>query len=296
MRNGLLRISALLSVVIISLVLGSCNILFSGFVLVEGGTFSMGNDYGDPDEKPVHDVTLGNYYISKYEVTQEEWIAVMGTNPSGFTGDPVIKEKPAKRPVEQVSWYDAVLYCNMRSIKEGLTPCYSLNGNTDPDEWGPSPLESKKSRWSSISCNMDAEGYRLPTEAEWEYAARGGKKSTHYSFSGYNTIQIVAWYEQNSIDQTHESGKKKANELGIYDMTGNVWEWCFDAYGGYQKKAVSNPISGLNPGKDRLLRGGGWASNSKVCTVTNRSTRNPTDRVNTVGFRLVKTVLKPSSE
>lgn len=288
MRNVVLRISALLIYLIIVMMLCGCDVLFPRFVLVEGGTFSMGNKSGDPDEKPVHDVTLENYYIAKYEVTQEEWIAVMGTNPSGFSSKPVIKEKQAKRPVEQVSWYDAVLYCNARSRLEGLTPCYSLGGTTDPDEWGPSPLESKKSQWDSISCDMQASGYRLPTEAEWEYAARGGKKSINYSYSGYNTVEIVAWYEHNSIAKTHESGKKKPNELGIYDMTGNVWEWCFDRYGGYQKNAISNPINGLSPGKDRVVRGGSWASNSKVCLVTNRNTRNPTDRVDSVGFRLVK--------
>lgn len=288
MRNGALRILALVSLVIIGIMFCGCDLIFPRFVLVEGGTFSMGNDSGDPDEKPVHNVTLSNFYISRYEVTQEEWIAVMGSNPSSFTTNPANKEKQANRPVEQVSWYDAVLYCNTRSSKEGLTPCYSLNGTTNPVMWGPSPLENRNSQWDSITCDMNANGYRLPTEAEWEYAARGGKKSKNYSYSGLNSIDAVAWYEDNSNQRTHEVGKKKANELGIYDMTGNVWEWCFDKYGEYPKGAVNNPTGGLNPGKERILRGGSWASNSWACALTNRSTRNPSDRVNSVGFRVVK--------
>ncbi|MBP7479147.1 MAG: SUMF1/EgtB/PvdO family nonheme iron enzyme [Spirochaetaceae bacterium] len=288
MRNCALRVLALTCVLLVSIFFTSCEKILPRFVVVEGGTFSMGNDSGDPDEKPVHNVTLTSFYMSRYEVTQEEWIAVMGSNSSSFTNNPANKENQLSRPVEQVSWYDAILYCNTRSSKEGLTPCYSLNGTTNPVMWGPSPLESRNSQWDGISCDMAANGYRLPTEAEWEYAARGGKKSKNYSYSGLNTIDSVAWYEDNSNQRTHEIGKKKANELGIYDMTGNVWEWCFDKYGEYTKNPVNNPISGFNPGKERVLRGGSWASNSWACSLTNRSTRNPTDRVNSVGFRVVK--------
>ena len=164
-------------------------------IFVEGGTFQMGSNNGDSDEKPVHRVTVSDFYIGKYEVTQKEWYEVMGNNPSRFKG--------RNLPVEEVSWYDAVEFCNKKSKAEGLTPCYT---------------GSRK----NTKCNFSANGYRLPTEAEWAYAARGGIKSKGYKYSGSNTIGDVAWYISNSGSKTHTVGTKKANELGIYDMTGNV--------------------------------------------------------------------------
>jgi formylglycine-generating enzyme len=175
-------------------------------VFVEGGTFQMGSNVGDLDEKPVHQVTVSDFYIGKYEVTQKEWVEIMGSNPSHFKGDNL--------PVEKVSWFDAIEYCNKRSVQEGLNPVYSINGNTSPSDWTN----------GKIVANWDADGYRLPTEAEWEYSARGGNKSRGFTYSGSNTIGEVAWYRDNSGRKTNSVGQKKPNELGIYDMTGNVWE------------------------------------------------------------------------
>ena len=172
---------------------------FSGpqMVLVKGGTFQMGSNERD-DEKPIHAVTVGDFYIGKYEVTQKEWEAVMGSNPSRFKG--------ANRPVELVSW---------NSIQEFLQKLNSKAGKH----------------------------YRLPTEAEWEYAAKGGNQGQNYECSGSNSIDEVAWYNGNSSRQTHEVGQKQPNELGIYDMSGNVWEWCSDWYDAnyYSSSPSKNP-------------------------------------------------------
>ena len=203
-------------------------------VFVKGGTFLMGStDGGQSTEKPVHDVTLDKFYIGKFEVTQEEWQAVMGNNPSLFKGNNL--------PVEQVTWYAAVEYCNKRSKKEGLTPCYSGSGD-------------------ETTCNFDAHGYRLPTEAEWEYACRGGENSRNYTFSGSSNPDEVAWHEINSGLKPHPVGQKKPNEIGIYDMSGNIWEWCWDWYDDnyYKNSPPTNP-RGPASGKLRCYRGGGFA-------------------------------------
>ncbi|MBP7564356.1 MAG: formylglycine-generating enzyme family protein, partial [Candidatus Cloacimonetes bacterium] len=148
-------------------------------VLVKGGTFKMGSTNGDSDEKPVHSVTVSSFYIGKYEVTQAEWEAVMGYNPSSFKGD--------NRPVEQITWYQTIEFCNKLSQKEGLTPAYTING-------------------TSVSCNWQANGYRLPTEAEWEFAARGGNLSKGYTYSASNNLDAVGWYDSNSGNETHDVG------------------------------------------------------------------------------------------
>ena len=231
-------------------------------IFVQGGTFQMGSNSGDSDEKPVHTVTVNDFYISKYEVTQKEWKEVMGSNPSYFKGDNL--------PVEQVSWYDAVEFCNKKSRKEGLTPCYSGSGK-------------------SITCNFNANGYRLPTEAEWEYAARGGNKSKGYKYSGSNTIGDVAWYSSNSGNKTHQVGTKQANELGISDMSGNVWEWCWDWYDNdYYSSSPRNDPTGPSSGSYRVLRGGGWRNGGLSCRVANRISTYPGNGCNYSGFRIVR--------
>ena len=232
-----------------------------GFVFVQGGTFQMGSNSGDSDEKPVHTVTVNDFYIGKYEVTQKEWKEVMGSNPSYFKGDNL--------PVEKVSWYDAVEFCNKKSEKEGLQKCYSGNGK-------------------SITCNFNANGYRLPTEAEWEYAVRGGNKSRNYKYSGSNTIGDVAWYSSNSGSKTHQVGTKQANELGISDMSGNVWEWCWDWKGSYSSSSQTNP-KGASSGSYRVLRGGRWAYVADLCRVASRSSYGaPVYSDFVIGFRLVR--------
>ena len=214
-------------------------------VYVEGGTFTMGatSEQGSDaydNEKPAHSVTLDGYYIGKYEVTQELWKAVMGSNPSNFKGDNL--------PVENVSWND---------VQEFLRKLNAMTGKS----------------------------YRLPTEAEWEFAARGGNSSRGYKYSGSNSIGSVAWYWENSGSRTHAVGTKSPNELGIYDMSGNVLEWCQDWKGGYSSSPQRNP-KGPNSGSGRVFRGGSWYSLAGSCRVSLRYNCAPGDRNSRLGFRL----------
>ena len=216
-------------------------------VYVSGGTFTMGatSEQGsdaDSDEKPAHSVTLSGYYIGKYEVTQELWKAVMGSNPSSFKGDNL--------PVENVSWND---------VQEFLRKLNAMTGKR----------------------------YRLPTEAEWEFAARGGNSSRGYKYSGSNSIGSVAWYYGNSGNRTHAVGTKSPNELGIYDMSGNVYEWCQDWYSSsyYGSSPRTNP-KGPNSGSYRVVRGGCWYYNSRICRVSFRDGYTPVVRNSYLGFRL----------
>ncbi|MDP8201447.1 MAG: SUMF1/EgtB/PvdO family nonheme iron enzyme [Candidatus Tenebribacter burtonii] len=251
-------------------------------VLVKGGTFQMGNIDGGVDEKPVHTVTLDSFRIGRYLITQSEYEEIMGNNPSLFQEEKVInlgllgigrkveKTTIPMNPVESVNWYSAVEFCNRKSRKDGLTPCYSGFG-----------LETK--------CDFTANGYRLPTEAEWEYAAQGGRLSKGYKYSGSNNINEVAWHNNNSGSKTHEVGTKQSNELKIYDMSGNVWEWCNDWYAAdyYKKGTVNNP-QGASSGSYRVHRGGSWSYYAEFCRVTIRSGCNPDDSGRNLGFRLLR--------
>jgi len=242
-------------------------------IFVEGGTFQMGNPSGGAsDERPVHSVTLSDFYIGKHEVSQKEYKAVMGSNPSNFKGDNL--------PVERVSWFNAVEFCNKLSIREGLTPVYSINNNSSPSNWS----------GGTITANWNANGYRLPTESEWEYAARGGNKSRGFTYSGSNSIGDVAWYTSNSNGKTHPVGTKRANELGLYDMSGNVWEWCWDWYGEYSSSAKTNPRGPAN-GSSAVLRGGWWYFNVNYCRVAYRGWYGRSYTYFSYGFRVARTRL-----
>lgn len=232
------------------------------FVLVHGGTFknTKSNYYGK-------NVTISSFYIGKYEVTQKEWAAVMGSNPSKFAGENL--------PVDSVNWYDAIEYCNKRSIKEGLQPYYSIDkAKKDPHNL-PDPKfgDLDTIKWT-VTTHPQANGYRLPTEAEWEYAAGGGQLSMNYTYSGSNDVDEVAWYWRNAgdmklagfwtwseiqqnHDQTKPVGEKKPNELGLYDMSGNVREWCWDWFADQVAANATDP-QGPESGHGRVWRGGGW--------------------------------------
>ncbi len=212
------------------------------YIFVQGGTFQMGGT--ESNEKPVHSVTIGDFYIGKTEVTQAQYKAVMGKNPSYFKGDNL--------PVEQVSWNDAVEFCKKLSQKEGVT-------------------------------------YRLPTEAEWEYAARGGNQSRGYEYSGSNNVGEVAEYEGNNNKSTKPVAGKKPNELGIYDMSGNVWEWCGDWYdSNYYKNSPSNNPTGPSSGSFRVYRGGSWCHDASRCRVANWLYHYPGSSPYYLGFRVVR--------
>lgn len=239
------------------------------FVFVEGGEFMMGsNSKEDTNQNPVHKVTVSDFFISKYEVTQEKYEAVADTNPSVF--------KLENSPVENVSWFDAVKYCNLLSKKEGLQKCYAISG-------------------SDVICDWTANGYRLPTEAEWEYAASGGKYKKKYKYSGSDNIDEVAWYEGNQLSTGKtiykEVGKKKPNDLGIYDMTGNVWEWCWDRYSTYDSHVQNqtDPTgSEAVSGHRRIIRGGCYSYYPSLCTVKYRGENLSESKEMNTGFRVVR--------
>ena len=232
----------------------------AGFIRIGGGTFMMGGNNSD-SEKPVHSVTVKSFSMSKYQVTQKEWMDIMGSNPSHFKGDNL--------PVEQVSWHDAIEYCNKRSLKENLKPAYRGSGN-------------------NITCDWNANGYRLPTEAEWEYAAKGGNKDhLTVEYSGSNNADAVAWYDKNSGGRTHSVGEKSPNNLGLYDMSGNVWEWCWDWYGSYSSNAQTDPV-GASSGSGRGLRGGSWNNSAVNVRSAYRNAYTPSGRNGNIGVRLVR--------
>ena len=232
--------------------------ILSDMVLVEGGTFQMGSNEYD-SEKPIHSVTLSDYYIGKYPVTQKLWFKVMGNNPSYFKGDDL--------PVEKVSWFDCISFCNALSRRDGWEECYRIEGK-------------------SVTLLSGKRGYRLSTEAEWEFAAQGGKKTNGFKYSGSYVLDEVAWYEGNSSRKTHSVGQKNINKMGLFDMSGNVWEWCWDGYGSYSHCSQTNPL-GLDSSSWRVKRGGSWNYSAFNCRVVNRSFNIPSESMTDLGFRLV---------
>ncbi len=266
-----------------------------GFVLIPAGTFQMGSEKGDDWNKPVHEVTITKpFYMGKYEVTQaeyEKYCSYGSYSPSSDNGD------GDNYPAYFVSWYDALVYCNKRSMAEELTPCYSISGSTDPIDWGTVPT-STDSTWDAVVCDWNANGYRLPTEAEWEYAARAGDNTvaslTYSGTSDVKQLGFYAWYSTYSNSTTHEVGKRKANGFGLYDMSGNVGEWCWnwftDSYDA-ETEGGSDP-TGYSAGSRRVNRGGSWYRDSDYCAVSCRKGSSPYNRGSSYGFRVVR----PSSK
>jgi len=244
-------------------------------VRIPGGTFLMGTHSGGNDnERPVRMVTISGFYMSRHPVTQGEWFDVVGSNPSHFQGGRLAAGVNWRNlPVENVSWFDAVEFANWKSIWAGLEPAYTITG-TGANR--------------TVVWNREANGYRLPTEAEWEFAARGGDRTPgHFIFSGSDTADEVAWHQGNSGGRTHEVGRLRPNALGLYDMSGNVSEWVYDRFGPYPSAAQTNP-TGPAAGVSRVARGGGWNLPPGNARSAIRRVVNPVNRYTFIGFRVVR--------
>jgi formylglycine-generating enzyme required for sulfatase activity len=234
-------------------------------VPIASGQFSMGVEEGPIDAKPAHLVKVEGFLMDRHEITQEIYQKVTGKNPS--------RRKNPRNPVEQVTWSAAVLFCNARSLQEGLMPCYNTN------------------TWE---CDFSASGYRLPTEAEWEYACRAGSSTRFYFGEAAEELKSYAWFDGNSESKPHAVAQRKPNAWGLYDMEGNVWEWCNDFYRPkyYRESPAENP-RGPEHGEKRVLRGGAWSSSADNCTSWARNCDEPgtTDICLTMdsnGFRCVR--------
>ena len=216
-------------------------------VRVPAGEFVMGDDRGEDDAKPAHRVKISAFYMDTTEVTQASYQALMGRNPA--------KRKGPDRPVEQVGWLAAIKYCNMRSRREGLQACYDLK---------------------TLKCDFAADGYRLPTEAEWEYACRMGGATRDTPSNDARKLAKRAWFKANAGKTTHPVAQKEPNAWGLYDVQGNVWEWCHDRYcEGYYAESESTDPRGPSDGDERVLRGGSWASGPESCRPTARYSETP---------------------
>lgn len=274
------------------------DLLISPMIFVEKGSFTMGDTWGDggSNEKPTHKVTFTyDFYIGKYETTFNEYDAFCEA-----TG----RSKPddwgwgrGQRPVIEVSWWDAIAYCNWLSEESGLPVAYRIEGEVNEGQM----LDANGNVTTDITKVL---GYRLPTEAEWEYAARGGKHNSPYKYSGSDNVGDVAWYWRNSGDKyltgdwdwdtimenncrTHEVGLKLSNALGIYDMSGNVWEWCSDWWSDYTETPKTNPYN--NSGSSQIGRGGGFYELATYVRVAYRGGA-PTGTSFSGGFRICRTV------
>jgi formylglycine-generating enzyme required for sulfatase activity len=235
-------------------------------VEIPGGWFSMGSRRGGPEEKPIHKVWVDSFLMDRYELTQQEYAKLVIGNPSRF--------KEPRHPVEQIRWSEAILYCNARSLAEDLPPCYD-------EETG--------------QCDFQADGYRLPTEAEWEYACRAGTTADYFFGRGGRSLKDYAWYRENANQKTHPVGQRRPNPWGLSDMYGNVAEWCNDRYGSdyYKHSAPRNP-RGPADGAKYVMRGGAWNSSASSCRSAYRTGAAPGSFADAcfarpdIGFRCVR--------
>ena len=260
-----------------------------GFVGVRGTTIT-GTETWTPESEVFvsgRQITISDLIVCDHEVTRGEYKEVVGSDPSTASaydkdGNKLKGDGVLNNPVNYVSWYDALVYCNKLSIKEGLTPCYTISGSTDPENWGTGIVPtSSNSTWNAAVCNFNANGYRLPTEAEWEWLARGGE---NYTYAGSKYGDDVAWYKLKT--GTREVKTKKANGYGLYDMSGNVDEWCWDWNSIIES---STAAAGAASGSFRALRGGNWFSDIIYCGVDDRTYYYPYIRSDYYGFRVART-------
>ncbi|MCL1991621.1 MAG: formylglycine-generating enzyme family protein, partial [Spirochaetes bacterium] len=275
-------------------------------VRLPAGTFTMGS----PDDQigrwgnegPQRQVTISSdFWMGVYPVTQAEWTLVMGDNPSHFLSDPAAGEAQGRRPVETVSWYDAIVFANRLSIMEGLSPAYRIAGSTNPDDWGAVPETNfwgdapdweVLAIWDAVEIVPGSDGWRLPTEAQWEYAARAGT-TTAFSdgtqdWEDQAALDGTGWFAFNSGGMTREVGRLQANWWGLHDMHGNVGEWVWDWVDAYPAQAQTDPAGGEFSELGRVSRGGSWFHSARSARSANRSAGYPFDRPIHKGLRLVR--------
>ena len=268
-------------------------VLEGGFVKIPAKSIK-GTETWTPESKVFingRKIEIQAFYMCDHPVTRAEYKAIIGSDPSrsdayNKEGNKLSEDAVGNNPVNSVCWYDAIVYCNKLSIKENLTPCYSIKDSTDPDEWGYVPYYNEKI-WDAVICNFSADGYRLPTEAEWEWAARGGKS---YIYAGSDNIDEVAWYKENINDiGTRDVKSKKANGYRLYDMSGNVCEWCWDWRESYSTISKDTDKTGPSYGTKRCQRGGCYMDVAALLEISYRSSISPYSRDWVYGFRVVRT-------
>ena len=272
-------------------------------VRIPAGTFIMGSPEDEPErlanEGPQRQVTLSSdFFMGRTQVTQGQWYAVMGTNPSPGLHQRSVAGHPAHNyPVANVSWYDAIVFANRLSMLHGLRPAYEMETvtlgvwGTNPDYWGPIPT-GNNARWNAVRIVENSNGYRLPTEAQWEYAARAGTTTAFNDGASRNVIDasavgLLGWFAGNSGGRPRETGQLQANDWGLHDMHGNVLEWVWDWLEIYPDMAEVDP-TGAPSGDLRVCRGASWGSPAYNLRSARRFGRSPFNRFNNLGFRLVR--------
>ena len=287
-------VAALAAILLVALALSACPPLDDGtpsieMVRIAGGKFKMGSP---PDEQnrrndeTLHEVTLTSFRIGKYEVTQAQYQSVMGSLPNSLTTGTYDYGRGDNYPVYYVNWYDTIVFCNKLSIRDGFTPAYSIKGSTDPSSWGAAP-NTQTYAWDAAQIVPHSTGYRLPTEAQWEYACLAGTVTAYNT--GATISEATGWYRDNSGKKTHEVGKKPPNKWGLYDMHGNVREWCWDFYDSitYIREGAAGPDPAYTRiDAHKVERGGSYDSGGSGLRSAYRSYINHHSRNMWTGFRL----------